>query len=99
MQTIEHGVVAGTVTVPAPGMLQQMADGYGRQPGILRCSKQRLNVGENREGAVVQAQLTLLHELQHRDGGQLLGEAGDAEQRSEEHTSELQSPCNLVCRL
>src|SRR5688500_19378068 len=23
----------------------------------------------------------------------------DAEQRSEEHTSELQSPCNLVCRL
>src|SRR5256885_9906676 len=23
----------------------------------------------------------------------------DADQRSEEHTSELQSPCNLVCRL
>src|SRR5256885_10687252 len=27
--------------------------------------------------------------VQHRPGGQ----------RSEEHTSELQSPCNLVCRL
>src|SRR5256885_12292374 len=26
-------------------------------------------------------------------------EIGYAEQRSEEHTSELQSPCNLVCRL
>src|SRR2546426_7355014 len=25
--------------------------------------------------------------------------AGRAVQRSEEHTSELQSPCNLVCRL
>src|SRR5256885_12199365 len=25
--------------------------------------------------------------------------AGAAEDRSEEHTSELQSPCNLVCRL
>src|SRR5256885_3260850 len=25
--------------------------------------------------------------------------AGIAQQRSEEHTSELQSPCNLVCRL
>src|SRR5256885_3983241 len=25
--------------------------------------------------------------------------AADREQRSEEHTSELQSPCNLVCRL
>src|SRR2546426_7281970 len=24
---------------------------------------------------------------------------GDGELRSEEHTSELQSPCNLVCRL
>src|SRR5256885_11366782 len=24
---------------------------------------------------------------------------GDATERSEEHTSELQSPCNLVCRL
>src|SRR2546426_8822695 len=30
--------------------------------------------------------------------GTLAG-AGDIEQRSEEHTSELQSPCNLVCRL
>src|SRR5688500_803228 len=26
-------------------------------------------------------------------------EAGAKERRSEEHTSELQSPCNLVCRL
>src|SRR5256885_8768448 len=24
---------------------------------------------------------------------------GDGDRRSEEHTSELQSPCNLVCRL
>src|SRR2546426_12594214 len=30
---------------------------------------------------------------------QLLRDPGIAEQRSEEHTSELQSPCNLVCRL
>src|SRR5256885_8490318 len=27
------------------------------------------------------------------------GEHQDGERRSEEHTSELQSPCNLVCRL
>src|SRR5688500_20240279 len=25
--------------------------------------------------------------------------AGNVDERSEEHTSELQSPCNLVCRL
>src|SRR5256885_12091752 len=29
----------------------------------------------------------------------ILAVAGDAHGRSEEHTSELQSPCNLVCRL
>src|SRR5256885_6017418 len=37
------------------------------------------------------------------DGGWRFAWAGDAESgtrtRSEEHTSELQSPCNLVCRL
>src|SRR5205807_3627338 len=27
------------------------------------------------------------------------GDRGQAQRRSEEHTSELQSPCNLVCRL
>src|SRR5256885_11901259 len=36
-------------------------------------------------------------------GGELIRFAGDrrgqAQDRSEEHTSELQSPCNLVCRL
>src|SRR2546426_8971901 len=29
----------------------------------------------------------------------LIGASGAAHARSEEHTSELQSPCNLVCRL
>src|SRR5256885_9576809 len=28
-----------------------------------------------------------------------VGQSGDSRLRSEEHTSELQSPCNLVCRL
>src|SRR5256885_10969263 len=35
-----------------------------------------------------------------RAGGlQRLGGSQDADRRSEEHTSELQSPCNIVCRL
>src|SRR2546426_7521599 len=34
-----------------------------------------------------------------RRGQAGLRRAGQAESRSEEHTSELQSPCNLVCRL
>src|SRR5688500_20203751 len=32
-------------------------------------------------------------------GGHLPGGGGQEAVRSEEHTSELQSPCNLVCRL
>src|SRR5256885_2894230 len=31
--------------------------------------------------------------------GQILAPATEDRARSEEHTSELQSPCNLVCRL
>src|SRR5256885_12334291 len=31
--------------------------------------------------------------------GEHLAAVADAERRPEEHTSELQSPCNLVCRL
>src|SRR2546426_6780740 len=30
---------------------------------------------------------------------ELLSALGNQQRRSEEHTSELQSPCNLVCRL
>src|SRR5256885_13112466 len=32
-------------------------------------------------------------------GGKLAQDHAEGESRSEEHTSELQSPCNLVCRL
>src|SRR3989454_6978810 len=34
-----------------------------------------------------------------RDEREVPGHQLETEERSEEHTSELQSPCNLVCRL
>src|SRR5256885_11151646 len=40
-----------------------------------------------------------LDEVAHRVRLRLLGADEPLAQRSEEHTSELQSPCNLVCRL
>src|SRR5256885_8443415 len=40
----------------------------------------------------------VLAELQHAPAGEQVV-ARHHETRSEEHTSELQSPCNLVCRL
>src|SRR2546426_2518446 len=36
--------------------------------------------------------------VEQHDAQRVPGELG-ADERSEEHTSELQSPCNLVCRL
>src|SRR5256885_10555041 len=42
-------------------------------------------------------------EVAHRDAARVGEDVGDDDHaagvRSEEHTSELQSPCNLVCRL
>src|SRR5688500_20336139 len=37
--------------------------------------------------------------LRHRPAEALRAHPRDRQVRSEEHTSELQSPCNLVCRL
>src|SRR5256885_16621739 len=50
-----------------------------------------------RRATVIRADLTL-----HDETRRLASEAlafGPIDIRSEEHTSELQSPCNLVCRL
>src|SRR5688500_19389592 len=53
-------------------------------PSMPRTTKRRLL----REAALGASTLVRIH---HRDT--------EAQRRSEEHTSELQSPCNLVCRL
>src|SRR2546426_10172447 len=59
-----------------------------------------------RGGASVDQMIEFIQSHQHVAGVAPLGGAHDAflfqlidEARSEEHTSELQSPCNLVCRL
>src|SRR5256885_12795536 len=43
----------------------------------------------------LRGRLARVREAEDQDAGRAAREAG----RSEEHTSELQSPCNLVCRL
>src|SRR2546426_9144381 len=39
------------------------------------------------------------HPAGHRGEGRAIPSEAGVDVRSEEHTSELQSPCNLVCRL
>src|SRR5205807_9022616 len=41
----------------------------------------------------------LEHRLGDADLADVVEERAELDRRSEEHTSELQSPCNLVCRL
>src|SRR2546426_9320207 len=57
-----------------------------------------LGIGDERR-----EQLTLWERLRRAGRGDGLcaerGRSQGAEPRSEEHTSELQSPCNIVCRL
>src|SRR5256885_8536491 len=58
------------------------------------------------DGVQVDERITLsadeeVHVLPHHGGVRKVdgGDDGAIDSRSEEHTSELQSPCNLVCRL
>src|SRR2546426_6756810 len=65
----------------------------------LRVSRRGQMCG--RAGRAFQPPLHVRFEFTHERGmRELIGEHRcDAQRRSEEHTSELQSPCNLVCRL
>src|SRR5205807_6193479 len=68
----------------------------------------RLAPAPRRDAGVVEQQVALLVPVEHlareRVDGPEVRDVGDhamdlaALRRSEEHTSELQSPCNLVCR-
>src|SRR5256885_10606665 len=69
-------------------------DGVHRQRGKLRFS----NPGQQVRAAETSRQQR--RDFPQRRLGSVLAKLfPDAFQRSEEHTSELQSPCNLVCRL
>src|ERR1039457_3774621 len=90
--------------LPAKGQLQLLARGWRlrRTEGALgenssdsigqRIEPERRNAKEAlRDNHQLFAEDAQLHLLPEKRGGEV--------SRSEEHTSELQSPCNLVCRL
>src|SRR6266566_1503406 len=69
----------------------------GLQLGVVRDA---LEVVARRVGRLERADLIVV-ELDIERGNRLVDllDRAAADERSEEHTSELQSPCNLVCRL
>src|SRR5205807_9360796 len=66
------------------GVLEPVGLGEGGRRGRLRSSRRR----DAGAGGRIR-----LRQVNHGPGDP------EADRRSEEHTSELQSPCNLVCRL
>src|SRR5256885_2728427 len=66
---------------------RQQKDDYGNQTGLLEREKQELEI--------VSEVVTTLQPTVDQGTRTMLAQMI----RSEEHTSELQSPCNLVCRL
>src|SRR2546426_5148337 len=77
----------GAAVAPVPSQLLRQL--FGERPGVV-------DVGEGvigRGSLELRLRLPQLRQSCDRDGhdGQI--------RRSEEHTSELQSPCNIVCRL
>src|SRR5256885_11655071 len=63
-----------------------------------RLKRYRENLPETEREVIFRRELDLLDELRRHQMTIFHDEDQDTS-RSEEHTSELQSPCNLVCRL
>src|SRR3989454_12164059 len=86
-------------SVPVPGT------GGGREPFGERTPHQRLGFDDDHDlthPAARHERARDHHRRLRRLGDRrrwLVVRLGTAADRSEEHTSELQSPCNLVCRL
>src|SRR2546426_6087465 len=55
--------------------------------------------GRQERGQEIDGSNAQQQDCKHADTSEFIGEEAACLQRSEEHTSELQSPCNLVCRL
>src|SRR2546426_2240663 len=75
---------------PYTTLFRSQRERLGRKSGVLRRAGQQASKGIEK----------IFRHPGLAAGSQRLDPAqDDAERRSEEHTSELQSPCNLVCRL
>src|SRR5256885_13129703 len=76
-----------------------------RSRGLVRCAgrgivdREPLPVSAGETSASAWVCVLLIHRSRVHGTGYSDSETRERIERSEEHTSELQSPCNLVCRL
>src|ERR1022692_4411584 len=86
---------------PAMRVLSRKKSSANRSTGIrIRPASCLDRLGNQFDGIAVAPQvLPIRRAREHAYAMQIVGGCGHRIIRSEEHTSELQSPCNLVCRL
>src|SRR5688500_19278911 len=93
MRTVSAGSVAAG-EAPVEALPVGVQEALGELAGAAKEGLLALSVGVG---------LGVLHELMEAEVDEVVGPKGrhdpNRDARSEEHTSELQSPCNLVCRL
>src|SRR5205807_6403752 len=90
-------------TTPSYASLHENGTGpfiiESHQPGVKTVFKVNPNWWRKPEHNIKEIVFTTISSDATRVAALLSGEVDIIEPRSEEHTSELQSPCNLVCRL
>src|SRR6266446_8781404 len=91
-----EGILAGKPEIAGPGFLNLRLAQDVWQKALRAVWEQRERFGRSNAG---QGKRTMVEFVSANPTGPMhVGHGRGAVLRSEEHTSELQSPCNLVCR-
>src|ERR1039457_7173770 len=93
-----HELARSTEARMLPFSSARRRDGVGHQKSRLNRSRAP---GEEKALKTVYTESNLLYDKKqaHQKWAVFMADRKQFQNRSEEHTSELQSPCNLVCRL
>src|SRR2546426_7325475 len=81
------------------GCLKSKVDYWVKSEEILGFDPSATLYVDDDEAALLSAETHGIRHLYHRAKSSSAAPPQASSKRSEEHTSELQSPCNLVCRL
>src|SRR5256885_10039438 len=95
MPQMGESIAEGTVS----RWIKKVGDPVDRDEPLLEISTDKVDAEIPSPAAGTVAEILVKEGETVRVNSVVARIAGSGEARSEEHTSELQSPCNLVCRL